>query len=141
MYTGCQYRLYGTAFPGAEHPCSRCISPPFIWVKARYGHFIGRQWIILHREVVEWLVESGAATDAADWLETTFIPDETVFQSIFAQPGIPFSDQLHIGNKWCKDGGPMPLTEEEYANAVADGSFFARKVSPQLQTETRGQGG
>ena len=87
----------------------------------------GRQWVILHREVVEWMVSTGIAREIASLLLRTFVPDETFFQSVLLCHRSPFVKNISRGNLWYRGGGPMRLTLNDIKSATDGPWLFARK--------------
>lgn len=99
-----------------------------------YGNVAGRQWVILHRDVVDWMISSGIAYHVADLLATTFIPDETFFQSMLYSRQSPFLENIHQGNLWYRGGGPQKLDMENVQQAVEGRWLFARKYNSQIKS-------
>lgn len=94
---------------------------------SKFGHFTGRQWVILHRSVVEWMFSSGVIDRATALLEDVFIPDETFFQSILSGQESPFAAHVHPDNLWFRRGGPKSLSSDELRDAIKGEYLFARK--------------
>lgn len=99
----------------------------------RHPWVIGRQWVVLHRSVVDWLVESPAVAEMATLLAQTFLPDETFFQTALAQApaslreGIGTKDNLR-GKLGTHGAGAPPALRQ----AHAEGALFARKAKGDL---------
>ena len=97
-----------------------------------YGHMYGRQWVVLHREVVEWLVESGTAKTVSELLARTFIPDESFFQRCLAGPHSPFFGNIQQ-SCWMNGGGSKKITKNDLeARGAMPGKLFARKMDPSV---------
>jgi Core-2/I-Branching enzyme len=102
---------------------------------SRHPYVIGRQWVVLHRSVVEWLVESPQAAEVATLLSQTFLPDETFFQTALTQA--PQTLRAGIGtrhNLRGQLGASGAGSPEALRQARADGALFARKAKGHLPT-------
>jgi hypothetical protein len=91
--------------------------------------------VVLHRSVVEWLVESPAVAEMATLLAQTFLPDETFFQTALTQA--PASLREGIGSKdnlRGKLGANSAGSPEALRLARAEGALFARKAKGHLPT-------
>jgi len=97
-----------------------------------YGQMYGRQWVVLHREVVEWLVDSGTAQTVLGLLSQTFIPDESFFQRCLAGPQSPFLDNIQQ-SCWMNGGGSKKITKNCLTGSGdLAGKLFARKMDPSV---------
>ncbi|MBQ0957335.1 hypothetical protein KAK06_00055 [Ideonella sp. 4Y11] len=115
----------------------RALTSPELRDRQRFWtthpYVIGRQWVVLHRSVVEWLVESPQAAAVATLLSQTFLPDETFFQTALSQApealkaGIGTRHNLR-GQLGANGAGAPPALRQ----AHAEGALFARKAKGDL---------
>lgn len=96
-----------------------------------YGLNFGRQWVVLHRKVVQWLIESNTASTVSMLLSKTFIPDEFFFQKCLSGPSSPFLDNISKSCWANGGGGSKKLNEIDLVNFNKhEDIMFARKLSP-----------
>lgn len=91
------------------------------------GCHVGRQWIILHRELAEHIVASDEFAACAEVLSTTFIPDECVIQTGLALTGFDparlSKDNLRL---WL--GAPGQIGNGNIADLENSPAAFGRKI-------------
>jgi hypothetical protein len=86
------------------------------------------QWMILSREIVEWMRDSPETFDLLAWFEYTFIPDEHYFATLLMAV---FPHDLFTGGVWIRhfrgDFHPIWLKKEDLLEALPN-QYFARKI-------------
>lgn len=90
----------------------------------------GRQWVILHRSTVEWLVTSDFARKMLEFSKRCFVSDEMFFQMALVDPRNPYVGELALTNLRFEEGSPLKITDENFAKMRRSGTLFARKVMP-----------
>lgn len=96
--------------------------------------YAGRQWAILHRNIVEWLISDDIARSVANELDGMFIPDEHFFQTALLSKRNPFKSSVRNTNMWYRGGGPQKLSETDFLAACEGPAFFARKFHPEISS-------
>ncbi|WP_137702697.1 beta-1,6-N-acetylglucosaminyltransferase [Marimonas lutisalis] len=96
----------------------------------RWKPWFGRQWVALHREVVERIVKSPVTTEVFKNLENSFISDESFFQELLFSDRLSLSSGTSNGNVHFQGGGSKQLDETMISQALKTRSLFARKVTP-----------
>lgn len=94
------------------------------------GFKVGRQWVILSREQVEWIVTSSFSKELLALLEGTFISDEMFFQNLLFSAHNPLRNKLLNSNLRFQQGRVTNMDYETFQLASATPSLFARKVVP-----------
>lgn len=89
---------------------------------------VGRQWIILHRKQVEWLVASSFVETLAQRLSNFFIPDESFFQMALFSKNNPFLCNLNNNSLRYKGGAAANLNLVDVSQLTNKGDIFARKI-------------
>ncbi|NDY91936.1 beta-1,6-N-acetylglucosaminyltransferase [Ideonella livida] len=99
----------------------------------QYPYTLGRQWVVLHRKVVEWLVSSPQVSQVATLLGQTFLPDETFFQTCLASAPPDLKEGIDMKNNLrTKMGTPGRITAESLAHLAIGDALFSRKASGPL---------
>lgn len=90
---------------------------------------VGRQWVILSRDTVKWLVESCEVKKVLEVLKDTFISDESFFQMALYSDYNP--RRKHLCNNSLRFGGGAPsrVDANNIGEVAVSGSLFARKVN------------
>lgn len=117
----------------------RGLTPPELRDRQQFWtvhpHLIGRQWVVLHRSVVDWLVESPQTAAVATQLAQTLLPDESFFQTALSQAPAPL--RAGIGtthNLRGKLGANSAGTPDALRQSRAEGALLARKAKGHLPT-------
>ena len=98
-----------------------------------HPHVIGRQWVTLHRSVVEWLVAAPEVREVATLLAQTFLPDEAFFQTALAAAPAALRQGLHQrDHQRVKLGAPPTRSAEALRAQAQAGALFARKAKGDL---------
>lgn len=93
------------------------------------GHHVGRNWVILHRSVVEWLCTSHLATQISNMLEHSCFSDEAFFQTCLHNAPDSIKSKVNLRNNLRgRLGSPGVLTPKELCKNAAAGALFTRKV-------------
>jgi len=95
----------------------------------------GRQWVALHRSLVDRIVTDPRTQTVLDDLITCFISDESFFQELLMTDFLGVSDFVAARNLHFQGGGARPLDEARFQDALESPAFFVRKV-PADQFET-----
>jgi hypothetical protein len=91
--------------------------------------FIGRQWVILHRSAVEWLCTAPKVAHIYNFLNQTFCPDESFFQTCLAEAPQPIREATDFSwNFRHRYGAPGKPTANELLYPNKQGALFARKI-------------
>jgi hypothetical protein len=95
----------------------------------RSSYRYGRQWVILHREMCEFLFASEIATTIYQNIKNVFIPDEIFFQTLFGATANTFPRSALVrNNQRYFLGAPERITDRNFAKVRASGAWFARKL-------------
>jgi hypothetical protein len=94
---------------------------------------IGSQWWCLRRRTVEWVLEFCARRrDVMRFFRTTWIPDETFFQTIVRHlvPEAEIRSRTLTFLMFTDYGMPVSFYNDHYDLLLAQDYLFARKISP-----------
>jgi hypothetical protein len=94
---------------------------------------IGSQWWCLRRRTMEAVLDFAARRrDVVRFFRTTWIPDETFFQTIVAHliPGEEIRSQTLTFLMFTDYGLPVTFYDDHFDLLLAQGHLFARKISP-----------
>lgn len=97
---------------------------------------IGSQWWCLRRQTIEAVVEfARRRRDVIRFFSTTWIPDETFFQTIVRHlvPGNQIQSRTLTFLMFTDYGMPVTFYNDHYDLLLAQNFLFARKVSPEAQ--------
>lgn len=97
---------------------------------------IGSQWWCLRRRTVEWLLEfSRTRKDVMQFFRTTWIPDETFFQTIVRHvvPDNEIRSRTLTFLLFTDYGMPVTFYDDHYDLLVSQDFLFARKISPEAK--------
>lgn len=101
------------------------------------GYRHGRQWVMLHRSMCEWLVSSAVARSIWRVMEHVFVADEAFFQTACFHPACPLRHEAVNRSLHLADGTAQQIDDSWLERLQrSSGAFFARKVdwarSPKL---------
>lgn len=102
-----------------------------------HPYMVGRQWMILHRSVAEWLISAQITQELILIFQNSFIPDESFFQMALFNSTNPFRDSIHNRNLWLNGGGPKELDFDFLINSLNSNALFARKAKSADQLRIR----
>ena len=94
---------------------------------------IGSQWWCLRRRTVEWVLEFVARRrDVMRFFRTTWIPDETFFQTIVRHvvPEAEIRSRTLTFLMFSDYGMPITFYNDQYDLLISQDYLFARKISP-----------
>ena len=91
------------------------------------GCHVGRQWIIIHRELAEHIVASEQFAVCAEVLSSTFIPDECIVQTGLAFTGFDRA-KLSQDNLRLWLGAPGQIGNGNVAELENSAAAFGRKI-------------
>ena len=94
---------------------------------------IGSQWWCLRRRTVEWVLEFCAARrDVMRFFRTTWIPDETFFQTLVRHlvPEAEIRSRTLTFLMFTDYGMPLTFYNDHYDLLLSQDYLFARKISP-----------
>lgn len=97
---------------------------------------IGSQWWCLRRRTVEWLLEfTRKRRDVMRFFRTTWIPDETFFQTMVRHlvPNEEIRNRTLTFLMFSDYGMPVTFYNDHYDLLSAQDALFARKISPEAQ--------
>jgi hypothetical protein len=100
---------------------------------------IGSQWWCLRRRTVEWILDfTHKRPDVMKFFRTTWIPDETFFQTLVRHlvPTHEIDSRTLTFLMFSDYGMPIVLYNDHYDMLLSQDFLFARKVSPEA-TELR----
>ncbi len=95
---------------------------------------IGSQWWCLRRRTVEWVLDfCRKRPDVMRFFRTTWIPDETFFQTIVRHvvPGSEIRTRSLTFLMFSDYGMPVTFYNDHYDLLLAQDYLFARKISPE----------
>ncbi len=98
---------------------------------------IGSQWWCLRRRTVEAVMEFVAARrDVLRFFSTTWIPDETFFQTLVRHhvPDSEIRSRTPTFLMFTDYGMPVTFYDDHYDLLIGQDFLFARKVSPEAET-------
>ncbi len=94
---------------------------------------IGSQWWCLRRRTIELILAFvRARRDVTRFFSTTWIPDETFFQTLVRHlvPGPEIDSRILTYKMFSDYGMPVSFFNDQYDLLVGQRFFFARKISP-----------
>jgi hypothetical protein len=94
---------------------------------------IGSQWWCLRRRTVEWVLEFiGKRPDVMRFFKTSWIPDETFFQTIVRHlvPEAEIKSRTLTFLMFTDYGMPVTFYNDNYDLLLSQDYLFARKISP-----------
>ena len=95
-------------------------------VPLRYG----RNWIVLHRSIVEWLLGSTILQRVMQFLEGCFIGDELIFAMTLFSAENPYLASMYPDNLRHWQGGPQRISLEEIPTLLSEGDrLMVRKIA------------
>ncbi|MFW2542684.1 DUF5928 domain-containing protein [Primorskyibacter sp. 2E107] len=100
---------------------------------------IGSQWWCLRRRTIEWILDfTKRRRDVMRFFRTTWIPDETFFQTLVRHlvPGHEIDSRTLTFLMFSDYGMPVTLYNDHYDLLLSQDFLFARKISPDA-TELR----
>ncbi|GFE63064.1 DUF5928 domain-containing protein [Litoreibacter roseus] len=95
---------------------------------------IGSQWWCLRRRTVEWILEfAKSRRDVMRFFKTTWIPDETFFQTMVRHlvPDSEIEGRTLTFLMFSDYGMPVTFYNDHYDLLLSQKFLFARKISPQ----------
>ena len=97
---------------------------------------IGSQWWCLRRRTVEWVLDFIAKRrDVMRFFRTTWIPDETFFQTIVRHlvPEAEIRSRTLTFLMFSDYGMPITFYNDQYDLLISQDYLFARKISPEAR--------
>lgn len=97
---------------------------------------IGSQWWCLRRRTIEWILNfTKKRRDVMRFFKTTWIPDETFFQTIVRHlvPGNEIQARTMTFLMFTDYGMPVTFYNDHYDLLLSQDSLFARKISPEAK--------
>ena len=102
---------------------------------------IGSQWWCLRRRTVEWILDfTRRRKDVMRFFRTTWIPDETFFQTLVRHlvPGGEIQTRTLTFLMFTDYGMPVTFYNDHYDLLLSQDFLFARKISPEaVELKTR----
>lgn len=95
----------------------------------RFGYYVGRTWVILHREQVEWILTSRYMFDLYHHAMSSFEPDESFLPSLLLSIENPFMNSVERNNLRWQQGGPAVINKSNVHEVLSSDAIFARKLS------------
>jgi hypothetical protein len=92
--------------------------------------WFGRQWVALHRSIVEQLVYSPNTYQVYQNLKECFISDESFFQELLFSDNASITSKISKSNLHFRGGGSKILDIEAVKQIEKSDIFFVRKVYP-----------
>ncbi len=97
---------------------------------------IGSQWWCLRRRTIEWLLEfTRTRKDVMRFFKTTWIPDETFFQTLVRHlvPEVEIRTRTLTFLMFSEYGMPVTFYNDHYDMLLSQDFLFARKISPEAK--------
>ncbi len=97
---------------------------------------IGSQWWCLRRRTVEWVLNfTRERRDVMRFFKTTWIPDETFFQTVVRHlvPAVEIRNRTLTFLMFTDYGMPATFYNDHYDMLLAQDGLFARKISPEAE--------
>ncbi|MEL6882920.1 MAG: DUF5928 domain-containing protein [Pseudomonadota bacterium] len=97
---------------------------------------IGSQWWCLRRQTIEWVLDfTRQRKDVMRFFRTTWIPDETFFQTIVRHvvPETEIRTRTLTFLMFTDYGMPVTFYDDHYDLLLSQDFLFARKISPEAQ--------
>ncbi|WP_102110360.1 DUF5928 domain-containing protein [Oceaniglobus roseus] len=94
---------------------------------------IGSQWWCLRRQTIEWVLDfCRQRPDVMRFFRTTWIPDETFFQTVVRHiiPGTEIRSRTPTFLLFTDYGMPVVFYDDHYDLLLSQDYLFARKISP-----------
>lgn len=101
---------------------------------------IGSQWWCLRRRTVEWVLEfTRQRKDVMRFFRTTWIPDETFFQTLVRHvvPENEIRTRTLTFLLFSDYGMPITFYDDQYDLLLSQDFLFARKISPEAESLKR----
>jgi len=95
---------------------------------------IGSQWWCLRRRTIEWILDfTRKRRDVVRFFATTWIPDETFFQTLVRHlvPGHEIENRTLTFLMFTEYGMPVVFYNDHYDLLLSQDFLFARKISPE----------
>lgn len=95
---------------------------------------IGSQWWCLRRRTVEWILKfTRERKDVMRFFRTTWIPDETFFQTLVRHlvPEVEIETRTLTFLMFSEYGMPVTFYNDHYDMLLSQDFLFARKISPE----------
>lgn len=89
---------------------------------------VGRQWVILHRSTVEWLVKSTHVQNLLTFSKHTFISDEFFYPMALASPYNPFNKNNCFDSLRLNGGGVKNINQHNMDEYLSSPYLFGRKL-------------
>ncbi|WP_417720603.1 DUF5928 domain-containing protein [Salipiger sp.] len=97
---------------------------------------IGSQWWCLRRRTIEWILDfCKRRPDVMAFFKTTWIPDETFFQTLVRHlvPGNEIESRTLTFLMFSDYGMPITFYNDHYDLLLSQDFLFARKISPEAR--------
>ncbi|QBF33159.1 DUF5928 domain-containing protein [Thalassococcus sp. S3] len=97
---------------------------------------IGSQWWCLRRRTIEWILDfTRRRRDVMRFFRTTWIPDETFFQTLVRHvvPGHEIRNRTLTFLMFSDYGMPVAFYNDHYDMLLTQDFLFARKISPEAE--------
>ena len=97
---------------------------------------IGSQWWCLRRRTIEWILEmTRKRKDVMRFFRTTWIPDETFFQTLVRHlvPEAEIKSRTLTFLMFSDYGMPITFYNDQYDHLLSQDFLFARKISPEAK--------
>ena len=101
---------------------------------------IGSQWWCLRRRTIEWILDFvRRRRDVVRFFRTTWIPDETFFQTLVRHliPETEIESRTLTFLMFSDYGMPVAFHDDHYDLLLRQDALFARKISPEATDLTR----
>ena len=98
---------------------------------------IGSQWWCLRRRTIEWILNfTRERKDVMRFFRTTWIPDETFFQTLVRHlvPEVEIETRTLTFLMFTDYGMPVTFYDDHYDLLLSQDFLFARKISPEATT-------
>ncbi|WP_081617256.1 beta-1,6-N-acetylglucosaminyltransferase [Thioalkalivibrio sulfidiphilus] len=110
-----------------RHPSTKLRELEGEW--KRQPQIFGRQWVILHRSVVERIAASVFVEGVLESLRYAFISDESFFQKVLYSRKLGLVSNVSRDNRRYLLGQPSNLSTENIREIVKSDALFGRKVN------------
>ncbi len=95
----------------------------------------GRNWVVLHRSIVEWLLSSTILQRVMAFLQGCFIGDELIFAMTLFSEENPYRSAMCADNLRHWQGGPQRISLEEIPTLLREGNrLMVRKIAQEDYT-------
>lgn len=102
------------------------------------GPKVGRQWVVLHRKMVEWLLSWHDFNVVYRFCTEMYVPDEMFYQTLILHPANPLRESVSNDNLRFKTGDPGALARSTDKEVLETEALFGRKIS-QLSASARSE--